>query len=498
MLETLYSNLTGMPLTTAFAACAQAVIIYCIWRIIYQIYFHPLSKFPGPWLAAVTYLYKFRLVVSGNHHKIIDELHKKYGETIRIGPNELSCIHPTALKDVYGHHPTAQTFTKDPRLYSSPLGQTESIVTITDINRHAGVRRLLSHAFSDRALSEQEDIIQMYVDKLMVKLRDQAKQGPFNIIHWFNFFTFDIIGELSFGESFNCLSQGQMDDWITVILGRVKALAIAWGIRSFPLLNKTYHYFLPASLRQQGAKHMAYSRGKVSKRLQSTAERKDFISCLDREGIISSFTVEEISAHTASLVLAGSDTTATSLSGICYYLSKNPEAYKILANEIRNTFQEEKEITHLSCQRLSYLQAVIEEGLRLYPPLPIGAPRLAPKGGAMMGDIYVPDKTYVSVPSWTLTHLEANFPDAWSFKPERWLSRSSPDLRDQSQPFLLGPRGCIGRNLAMLEMRLVLSKLFWNFDFEIINRDLIWERDQTAYIAWQKPQLIFQLTPRRL
>lgn len=58
---------------------------------------------------------------------------------------------------------------------------------------------------------------------------------------------------------------GRMDDWIIVIVGRVKALAFAWGIRSFPLLNNTYHYFLPSSLRQQGAKHMAYSRAKVSK-----------------------------------------------------------------------------------------------------------------------------------------------------------------------------------------------------------------------------------------
>lgn len=56
-----------------------------------------------------------------------------------------------------------------------------------------------------------------------------------------------------------------MDDWIVVILGRVKALAIAWGIRSIPLLRKVYHYFLPTSLRQQGVKHMNYARAKVSK-----------------------------------------------------------------------------------------------------------------------------------------------------------------------------------------------------------------------------------------
>ncbi|KAL6695221.1 cytochrome P450 [Trichoderma pleuroticola] len=116
----------------------------------------------------------------------------------------------------------------------------------------------------------------------------------------------------------------------------------------------------------------------------------------------------------------------------------------------------------------------------------------------MVGDIYVPDNTYISVPSWTLTHSEANFSDAWSFKPERWLNRSEGDNREQSQPFLLGPRGCIGRNLAMMELRLVMSKLLWHFDFEIVNRDMIWEKDQTAYIAWQKPQLVLQLTPRNL
>lgn len=53
-------------------------------------------------------------------------------------------------------------------------------------------------------------------------------------------------------------------------------------------------------------------------------------------------------------------------------------------------------------------------------------------------------------------------------------------------------------SLAMMELRLVMSKLLWHFDFEIVNRDMIWEKDQTAYIAWQKPQLVLQLTPRSL
>lgn len=185
------------------------------------------------------------------------------GQTVRIGPNEVSTTHPTAWKDIYGHHNTNQTFTKDARMYASPLGQRESIVTTIDISRHAASRRLLSHAFSDRALSEQEELIQKYATKLIDQLKGHADRGPVNILHWFNFFTFDVIGELSFGESFGCLDTGVMNDWIVVIFNRVKALAFAWSLRSIPLLASTYQYFLPASLRSKGAQHMGYAKEKV-------------------------------------------------------------------------------------------------------------------------------------------------------------------------------------------------------------------------------------------
>ncbi|KAH8812380.1 cytochrome P450 [Xylogone sp. PMI_703] len=492
----LQPKLESLYLSTTLIAFLPVIIIYCIWRVLYQLYFHPLAKIPGPRLAAITYLYKYRIVTSGSYHEEIYRLHHIYGQTVRIGPNEVSCTHPTALKDIYGHKSTAQTFIKDPRMYSSPLGQSESITTIVDVARHARMRRLLSHAFSDRALSEQEPIIQTYIDELMSKLKLQAQNGPFNIVPWFNFLTFDVIGDLSFGESFNCLDEGRLHDWIEVIFSRMKAATVAWAVRSFPLLNQTYHYFLPSSLRRKGMAHMAYAKAKVSKRLQSKVDKKDFISCLERENVVDSIPLEEMTAHAASLVLAGSETTATALSGICYYLSKNPESYKKLVNEIRSSFDSEQEIKHLRCQKLRYLQAVLDEGLRLYPPVSIGLPRLTPKGGAVVGDVYVPDNTYVSAPLWTYTHSEAYFHDAWSFKPERWLDQSNQDAKELSQPFILGPRGCLGRNLAWMELRLVMSKLLWNFDFKIENSELIWEKDQKAYVIWQKPELILRLTPR--
>ena len=95
-------------------------------------------------------------------------------------------------------------------MYSSPLGQSQSVLTTIDIGQHASMRRLLSHAFSDRALADQEVFIHEHVDKLVAQLKQQAQHGPFDIIPWFNFFTFDVIGDLSFGESFNSLSEGNI------------------------------------------------------------------------------------------------------------------------------------------------------------------------------------------------------------------------------------------------------------------------------------------------
>lgn len=143
------------------------------------------------------------------------------------------------------------------------------------------------------------------------------------------------------------------------------------------------------------------------------------------------------------MIVAGSETTSTALSGITYYLCRNPRVYEKLAGEIRGAFSNFDQITGRSTERLTYLKAVIEEGLRIYPPIAAGLPRISP--GETVDGHYVPKGAIVNVNTWVATHIEANFHRAFEFIPERWIDPDCKDDKAASQPFLLGSRVCLGR-----------------------------------------------------
>lgn len=181
----------------------------------------------------------------------------------------------------------------------------------------------------------------------------------------------------------------------------------------------------------------------LRRRLQASPGQTDFLERMlaDRkeEGTLFS----ELEAQAEVLILAGSETTATALSGILYYLGRNAHVYKKLAQEIRTNFQSYENITGRSTDTLPYLKAVIEEGLRIYPPVPIGLPRVSP--GEVVDGHYIPQGTIVHVSSWSATHSEENFHRPLDFIPERWLDPECKDQKSASQPFILGSRVCLGR-----------------------------------------------------
>ena len=98
----------------------------------------------------------------------------------------------------------------------------------------------------------------------------------------------------------------------------------------------------------------------------------------------------QLAAHASDFVLAGSETTATALSCITYYLLKEPRVMTKLQKEIRGSFKNSKDIDAASTTQLEYLNATIREGLRIYPPLPFPLPREVPNGGAVVESHYIP------------------------------------------------------------------------------------------------------------
>ncbi|KAK8095081.1 Trichothecene C-15 hydroxylase [Apiospora hydei] len=207
---------------------------------------------------------------------------------------------------------------------------------------------------------------------------------------------------------------------------------------------------------------------------------------------------DELVANAAILIIAGSETTAVLLSGATYLLGRHPHILAKLQDEIRSRFSSEEEIDLLSTQKLPYLQAVLDEALRFYPPAIGILPRVIGPGGDRIVDRYVPGGTVVEVSQWVLFHNPAYFHKPDEFHPERWLGDEEfkNDALAGVTPFSVGPRNCIGKNLAYSEMRLIMARIVWNFDFALAPGMEDWYDRNRAYGMWMKPALGISFVPR--
>lgn len=206
----------------------------------------------------------------------------------------------------------------------------------------------------------------------------------------------------------------------------------------------------------------------VQRRIQRATNRKDFLTRILEQRDPAQVSDLQLAAHSSDFVLAGSETTATTLSCIMYYLMRNRTMLTQLQDECRTAFASYDEITASSTLQLKYLHAVILEGLRIYPPLPLALPRIVPRGGDTVDGHFLPEGVCISfLGSSAMFHGRAyadpseqtivstspiassldptNFEQPYNFKPERWLGKNERDILEASQPFSLGPRGCLGR-----------------------------------------------------
>ncbi|KAL8917302.1 MAG: hypothetical protein Q9208_008023 [Pyrenodesmia sp. 3 TL-2023] len=192
----------------------------------------------------------------------------------------------------------------------------------------------------------------------------------------------------------------------------------------------------------------------------------------------------EIEKTAATMIVAGSETTGTCLAGILNHVLKDRQVKEKLAHEIRAQYSSSDEIDEESLARLLYLGAVIQEGLRIAPPVPTGMPRVVPAGGAQVCGHWLP--TDVSHDPGIHISTCCNPEKHHAFLPSRWLEESD-DRRDALQPFSMGPRNCIGQRLALMQVRMILAKLFWHFNVETVEGkpQVVWP-DQKVFTLWEK------------
>lgn len=235
-------------------------MIYVLVTILYNIFFHPLRRFPGPFLAAATPFPLMYYRAKGKPVKWTHAQHNHYGSVVRLAPNELSFIDPEAWDDIYGHRTASKVnkvnFAKDTRLLGQDFfvkpGDPTGITRASD-SAHSTQRRLVSPAFSDKALKDQEPLLRFYVDLLIGKLRNieesnnKLGQPIVDLVQWYNFVTFDIMADLTFGEPLHMLDRGEYTQWVRALFSTFKLVTFNQVSNLKDSLSSLVHSLQPSN-----------------------------------------------------------------------------------------------------------------------------------------------------------------------------------------------------------------------------------------------------------
>ncbi|KAF2180794.1 RadP cytochrome P450 epoxidase [Zopfia rhizophila CBS 207.26] len=493
----LLSGAAEHPLASFFAIGVFAFLGYRIGIAIYNVYFHPLAKFPGPKIYAASQIPITIKRITGDEVQTFYRLHLQYGPYVRVAPGELSTINPAAAKDIYGRQKNGRlSIPKDFKAYymkNQRKDDTEGLMTADD-ETHTRQRKVFSPAFSERALRAQEPLLKKYTDLFIARLGDEhEKTGKVDMVSWLNFATFDFIADCVFGDSLHLLEKGEYNALLANIPAVVKFSAMRRAIRSFPFMDTIFQAFIPKSMIQKRMEHVKFCDERVDRRLEKqVTDNPDFWTLVLEAGNKGdAMTRGEQRQNSFLLLTAATETTSSLLSALTYLLCQNPDKLQKLKDEVRSTFQSTEQMTTITLPPLKYLQACIEEGLRVYPPVPGGLPRRTPPEGANLDGNELPPDVVVYFAHFAAYHSPSHFNRPDDFIPERWLptppAEFAHDRKDAVMAFSAGHRDCIGKSLAYHEARLLLAKLVWSFDLELCAESQDWIKQKSFIVGAKEP-----------
>ena len=261
------------------------------------------------------------------------------------------------------------------------VNEAAEILTADDAT-HARQRKVLAHAFSDRALREEhQPLIQHNVDLLMHQLRastsDPIAKGRVDLANWLNLATFDIIGDLTFGEVFGCLEKGDYHPWVKLMEESVHVVTILSAATQFPWFDWILKTLISRWILQAIHEHHALTHEKVSRRLAKENPRGDFLTqIMKHNGTERELSRDELLSNSMLMIPAGSETSSAGIASCIYNVLAKPEVMRKLSEEVHLKFKSEDEITFDAVAEMRYLDACINEAFRLYPPIAIFNPRV--------------------------------------------------------------------------------------------------------------------------
>lgn len=454
----------GLLQATYFASLFSSIAAY-------RLLFHRTRHFPGPKLAALTKLYHAGQVRDSKQHLWLDALHKKYGDYVRTGPNEITIFHPEAILPIHGPDSAcAKTAWYD------NLWPVVAVVTTRSRAEHDQRRRLWDYGYSIKALASYESTILQHA-KLVEKAVGEHGDQPVNVTRWFEYFGFDAMGVIQYSQSFGMLERGS-NHWVldtfkkgTVILGYFSA--IPWLIHILRVVQwvgdgkgmKNNNQWSVDSILQRIEKHDDLTKQQADKNVPGV-NHVDVMGWLIDEAHAKEGGIKAdwnwLIGDFLTMVTGGTEPVIAAIVFLFYHLVQEPRHAAAVRAEIA-TLTSYADTTQLN--RLEHLTGCIYETFRLHPSIPSGGLRVTPKEGLVIGDRFIPGNTTVLTPQYTLARREDCFEQPEEFVPERWTTR--PDMvrnKEAFMPWGVGPYMCVGKNLGLMEIRTLTVLLLDNFE----------------------------------
>ncbi|KAI1073699.1 benzoate 4-monooxygenase cytochrome P450 [Whalleya microplaca] len=473
------------------------VLLLLIGSATYNLYFHPLARVPGPFWARASGIPSWYHAIRGDRHLWLWRQFQVYGYRIRPEPNMILFYDPTAYAEIYGMKSNvrrAPFFAAFKRVESENTALTE-----IDVTKHARKRKLLALSFTDQSLRAASTFVIKHIDRWTQIIAQEIDSftdwsAPEDFTEIIDTLIFDIVGDLSFGKSFDIKEPGSNP--LKKIPHSIKEyIRFYYPICRSPFLHlllwlkprgldKVFELLSPPAVHE----YSSFVYQSVSDRITlqhqqaetSEAERRQdmfhfLYEARDPDTGQRAYDEDELRAECTLLIMAGSDTVSISLSSIFFYLTGDPRRCQKLMHEIRTTFESAEDIVHgPKLQDCVYLRACINEGMRLTPTIASEHPREVLAGGlSILGEHY-PAGTIVGIVPWASSRNRAVYgDDAEVFRPERWIVDGSTGSTTEEKlaqyksgfhPFLSGPYSCIGRHLAMMEMTLIVARTLHRFD----------------------------------
>ncbi|POS72792.1 isotrichodermin C-15 hydroxylase [Diaporthe helianthi] len=428
------------------------IIAYCMGRAVYNVYFHPLARYPGPKLAAVTDAWWAYASITGKYPWIIEKALKEHGDVVRVAPNELVFLNPEAAKDIYlAQEKNLELFVQVG--YDALDTGDGGISGETNPVKHRETAKKLAPAFSTRNFKAKEKAVHGHIDLFVQKMKDEGSgEKGAELQRWTDWLALDLSADMTYGLAMNQLNDMKDSILLSATLKLNLFLTMSQITRKFRLLTPLMYLTIPPSLLLLMPKLIGMNHEDVKARLErrGKTEHLDYFEQLfpadkpvpeDKKDI---YHLENVAGQ---LLLAGWQPLANQFYSLVFFILKEPEAYGALVKEVRDAFTSYDVINSDTTAGLEYLQACMHESLRLHQETTDGLPRVSP--GAVVDGRYIPKGVTCQISYFAAARSPRFFTDPLRFRPERWLSPDHPrfdarykdDNLKASKPFSQGPRG---------------------------------------------------------